>query len=54
MVDRDICDLIKTADIYPQKISAAIARAVQLEWIFLQRVKNYTGQAFTGLEKVLR
>ena len=52
--DRDIYALRKTADNYPQESYTAVARAVQLEWIFLQRVVKDTGQAFTGLERVLQ
>ena len=51
--ERDNCALSKTADKYTQESYAAVARAVQSEWIFLQRGIKDTVQAFTGLEKVL-
>ena len=44
----------KTAEKYPQESYAMVYRVVQLEWIFLQRVTKDTGQAFTGMEKVLQ
>ena len=50
----DINSLIKMVDKYPQSSYAAVACAVQSEWIFLQCVTNDTGQAFTGLENFLR
>ena len=52
--ERDIRALIKTADNYPQEINVAVAHTVQLEWIFLQRVKKDAGQALTGLERFLQ
>ena len=44
----------KTVEKYPQESYAMVYRVVQLEWIFLQRVTKDTGQAFTGMEKVLQ
>ena len=40
-------------DKYPEESYATVALAVQLEWIILQRVKNDTVQAFTGMGKAL-
>ena len=39
---------------YPQESYFAVARAIQSEWIFLQRVTWDTGDAFAGVEKMLR
>ena len=52
-LERDSCALIRTDDNYSQESYSTVARAVQLEWTFLKRVKNDTGQAFTGLVKVI-
>ena len=46
----DIYALRKTANKYPQESYSAVDHAVQSEWIFLQHVSKYTGQAFTGLK----
>ena len=51
--ERYIRALSKTVDKYPHKSYAAVARTVQMEWIFMQRVTKYTGQVFTGMEKFL-
>ena len=53
-LERDICALRKMADNYPQESSAAVACAVQSEWIFLQRMTNNIGQAFMGLKTFLQ
>ena len=42
------------ADKYPQESYSAVAHEIQSECIFLKRVTKDTGQAFTGMEKVLR
>ena len=36
---------------YPQESYAAVVCAIQSEWIFLQGVIKYTGQAFFGSGK---
>ena len=48
--ERDIRDLRKMADRYPQKSYAAMAHAVQSEWIFMKCVMKDTVQVFKGLE----
>ena len=51
---RDLCAIRKTADKYPQDIYAVVDRAVQSEWIFLQRVTKEKENVFTGLENFLQ
>ena len=48
--ESDIRALSKTSKKYPQESYSAAARAVQSDWIFLQRVKKDTGQEFARLE----
>ena len=50
----DIHALRKTSDKYHQESYPVVAFAFQLDWIFLQHVMKDTGQAFTGMEKVLQ
>ena len=44
----------KTVGKHPQDSYAAVVRAIQSEWIFLQRATWDIGDAFTGLEKRFR
>ena len=44
----------KTTGKYNQQSYATVVCAIQLEWIFFQRVKKDTGQAFEGVEKILQ
>ena len=39
---------------YPQEIYAAVVRAIQSEWIFLQHVIKNMRYAFTGVDKLLQ
>ena len=50
----DIHALRKTSDKYHQESYPVVAFAFQVDWIFLQHVMKDTGQAFTGLEKVVQ
>ena len=52
--EKNICLVTETVGKYPQEITAAVIRAIQSGWIFLQRVTKDMGQAFTGVEKLLR
>ena len=54
MWDKNIHAVTKMAGKYPQKSYAVVVRAIQLEWIFLQHVIKYIGQAFVVVGKVLR
>ena len=49
--ERDIHVIRKMIDKYPQESYTVVDRVIQSEWIFLQRVKKDTVQAFTGKEK---
>ena len=39
---------------YPQESYDAVVCVVQLEWILLKRIKNNMGDAFTGVETMIR
>ena len=52
--EKHICAITKMKWKYPQESCVAVICAIQLEWIFFQRVKKYTGYAFTGVEEFLR
>ena len=52
--EREICALRKTTNKYPQERYAAVARVVQLEWIFLQCMTKEMAKDFTGMGKVLQ
>ena len=52
--EKNIGAIRKTMGKYPQESYATVACAIQPEWIFLQRVTWYTGDAFTGVENMLR
>ena len=39
---------------YPQESYAVVVHSIQPEWKFLQRVKNNTGDALKGVEKMLQ
>ena len=52
--ERDIHAVTKTAEKHTQESYAAADRATQLEWIFLQLVPKYTGQAFALMEEFLQ
>ena len=44
----------KTTGKYPQESYAAVVHAIQSEWIFIQHVTWDTGDAFAGVEKIIR
>ena len=50
--ERKICTISETVRKYPQESYAAVVRAIQLEWIFLQHVTKNTGDAFAGVDKM--
>ena len=54
MREKNINTIIKTAGKYTQESYAAVVRAIQSEWIFLQRVTWDTGESFAGAEKMIR
>ena len=54
MWNENINTISETVGKYPQEIYAAVVRAIQSEWIFLQRVTWDTGDAFAGVEKMIR
>ena len=43
-LEEDISAVAKTAERYPQESYATLACAIQLEWIFFQRVTKDKGQ----------
>ena len=47
--ERKICVVTKMAGKYSQEIYAAVARTIQTEWIFFQRVMKDQVQVFEGL-----
>ena len=52
--DKKINTISKTVGKYPQESYATVIRAIQSEWIFLQRVTWDTGDAFAVVEKMIR
>ena len=52
--DNNIVAIRETTGKYPQEIYAAVVRAIKYEWIFLQRVTSDTGDAFSGVEKMIQ
>ena len=51
---KDINTISETAGKYIQESYAAVVHEIQSEWIFLQRVTWDTGDAFAGVEKIIR
>ena len=51
--EKNINTISKTAGKYPQESYAIVVRAIQSEWIFLQRVTWDTGDPFAGVEKII-
>ena len=51
--EKNIGTIRETMGRYPQESYAAVARVIQSEWIFLQRVTWDTGVPFAGMEKML-
>ena len=52
--ENNISTISETAGKYPQESYAEVIRAIQSEWIFLQRVTWDTGYAFMGVKKMIR
>ena len=52
--ENNIKTISKTAWKYPQESYATVVRAIQSEWIFIQRVTWDTGDAFTGVKKMIQ
>ena len=52
--EQNVTNIRKTTVKYTCKIYAAVVRAIQFEWIFLQCVTKNTGDVFAGVEKLLR
>ena len=53
MWKKNINTISKTTRKYPQEIYAAVVRAIQSEWLFIQRITWDTGDAFSGVEKMI-
>ena len=51
--EKNIHTISKTAGKYPQESYSAVARVIQLEWIFLQRLTWDTEDTFAGVEKII-
>ena len=52
--EKNISMISKTMGKYPQESYTVVLRAIQSEWIFLQRVTWNSGDAFRGVEKMIR
>ena len=52
--EKNIVTIRKTASKHPQESYSTVERAIQSELIFLQHVTWYTGDVFTGVEKILQ
>ena len=52
--ENNIRTIRETAGKYPQESCAAVAHAIQSEWIFLQRVTWYTGDMFARVDKTIQ
>ena len=50
----NISTISKTVEKYPQEIYATLVRVIQSEWIFLQHVTWDMGDAFVGVERIIR
>ena len=53
-LEKNISTINKTAGKYLQESYSSVVRAIQSEWIFLQRVTWYMGNAFAGVDKMIR
>ena len=53
MWENNIGTISKTKGKYPQDSYDAVVRAIQSEWIFLQRLTWYMGGAFAGVKKMI-
>ena len=54
MWEKNINTISETAGKYPQESYATMVRAIQSEWIFLQRVTWDTEDAFLGVDKMIQ
>ena len=54
MWEKNISTISKTTGKYTQESYVAVVHSIQPKWIFLQRVTWYIGDAFTGVEKMIR
>ena len=52
--ENNISTISKTAGKYPQDSYAVVVRAIQSEWICIQRVPWDTGDAFAGVEIIIQ
>ena len=52
--EKNIHTISETGGKYPQESYAAVVRAIQSEWIFIQRVTWDTGDEFAGVEKIIQ
>ena len=52
--ERKIFTISETAGKYPHGGYAAVVRAIQLKWVFLQRLTVDIGEVFAGVEKTIR
>ena len=52
--ERKICTIRKTAGKYPQESYTMVVNSIQLEWIFIQCINWYMGEAFAGVEKMIQ
>ena len=50
---RHILTISETVGKYPQESYAVVVRVILSEWIFLQRVTMYAGDAFAGVENMI-
>ena len=51
--EKNILGTTEMVEEYPQVSYAVVVCLVQLEWIFLERVKKDTGYTFAGVDKLL-
>ena len=52
--EKNIGTIIKTAGKYTHEIYSTVVRAIQSEWTFLQRMNWDTGDAFSGVKKMIQ
>ena len=50
---KNINTISKTAGKCPQESYSAVVRAIQSEWIFIQRITWDTGDSFAGVDKMI-
>ena len=52
--EKNITTIRNIAGKYPQEIYATVLCAIQSEWVFLKHVTCETGDAFVGVDKMIR